>query len=95
MFDFGIEFIDFYRFEFSQEYGYLRLSEKARKTVGFWSSFFLWNLWIFFQRNVQVINVVLDPNRDACFGSKIGKVLLYEWFGYEWIILGKFFLFFW
>lgn len=33
MFDFGIEFVDFYRFEFSQEYGYLRLSEKARKTV--------------------------------------------------------------
>lgn len=70
MFDFGIEFIDFYRFEFSQEYGYLRLSERARKT-----------------RNVEVINVVLDPTRDACFGSKIGRVLLYEWFGYEWIIL--------
>lgn len=70
MFDFGIEFVDFYRFEFSQEYGYLRLSEKARKT-----------------RNVEVIHVVLDPSRDACFGSKIGRVLLYEWFGYEWIIL--------
>jgi len=70
MFDFGIEFVDFYRFEFSQEYGYLRLSEKARKT-----------------RNVEVIEVVLDPARDACFGSTIGRVLLYEWFGYEWIIL--------
>lgn len=70
MFDFGIEFIDSYRFEFSHEFGYLRLSEKARKT-----------------RKVEVINVVLDPSKDACFGSKIGKVLLYEWFGYEWVIL--------
>lgn len=70
MFDFGIEFVDFYRFEFSQEYGYLRLSDKARQT-----------------RNVEVIEVVLDPSKDACFGSTIGRVLLYEWFGYEWIIL--------
>jgi len=70
MFDFGLDFVEFYRFEFSQEYGYLRLSDKARRT-----------------RNVEVINVVLDPTRDECFGSKFGRVLLYEWFGYEWIIL--------
>ena len=43
MFDFGIEFVDFYRFEFSQEYGYLRLSDKARKTV---SHHFLLRFWV-------------------------------------------------
>ena len=37
---------------------------------------------------MEVIEVVLDPSKDACFGSTIGRVLLYEWFGYEWIILG-------
>jgi len=31
MFDFGIEFVDFYRFEFSQEYGYLRLRTRRVK----------------------------------------------------------------
>ena len=74
IFDFGFEYINLVRFEFSHEYGYLRLSEKARKT-----------------RNVEVIKVTLDPSKDECFKSlvwdKFGRVLLAEWFGYDWIIL--------
>ena len=88
MFDFGLEFVEFYRFEFSQEYGYLRLSDKARRTVSLKAAIIELN-YFFCQRNVEVINVVLDPTKDECFGSKFGRVLLYEWFGYEWIILGK------
>lgn len=60
----------FYRFEFSHEFGYLRLSEVARK-----------------KRKVEVITVVLDPSKDKCFGSSLGKALLIEWFGYETVIL--------
>jgi len=59
-----------YRFEFSHEFGYLRLSDAARR-----------------KRKVEVITVVLDPYRDACFGSAVGRALLIEWFGYESIIL--------
>lgn len=74
IFDFGYEYFNFCRFEFSHEYGYLRLSEQARRT-----------------RNVEVIKVILDPSKDACFQSlvwdKFGRVLLAEWFGYDWIIL--------
>jgi len=74
IFDFGFEYINLVRFEFSHEYGYLRLSEQARKT-----------------RNVEVIKVTLDPSKDECFKSlvwdKFGRVLLAEWFGYDWIIL--------
>ena len=36
-----------------------------------------------------MITVVLDPYRDECFGSAVGRALLIEWFGYESIILGK------
>lgn len=46
----------------------------------------------FFQRKVEVITVVLDPYRDACFGSAVGRALLIEWFGYESIILGNYLL---
>ncbi|CBY11274.1 unnamed protein product [Oikopleura dioica] len=74
IFDFGFEYTNLVRFEFSHEYGYLRLSEQARKT-----------------RNVEVIKVTLDPSKDDCFKSlvwdKFGRVLLAEWFGYDWIIL--------
>ena len=45
--------------------------------------------FIFVQRRVEVITVVLDPTQDKCFGSSIGRALLIEWFGYETIILGK------
>ena len=74
IFDFGFEYTNLVRFEFSHEYGYLRLSEQARKT-----------------RNVELIKVTLDPSKDDCFKSlvwdKFGRVLLAEWFGYDWIIL--------
>ena len=82
----------FYRFEFSHEFGYLKLSDRARKKVIKW---ILYNLFIFsVQRRVEVITVVLDPTQDKCFGSSIGRALLIEWFGYETIILGKIFNYF-
>ena len=78
----------FYRFEFSHEFGYLKLSDRARKKVI--ESILLRDFFILFvQRRVEVITVVLDPTQDKCFGSSIGRALLIEWFGYETIILGK------
>ena len=48
MFDFGLDFVEFYRFEFSQEYGYLRLSDKARRTVRSSTLEFIFPIFIIF-----------------------------------------------
>ena len=75
MFDFGLEFVEFYRFEFSQEYGYLRLSDKARRTVSPMAAKIELNNFLF-AREMSKLSMLfwtrrrtsaLDPNLDEFY----------------------------
>ncbi|CAH8640926.1 unnamed protein product [Schistosoma bovis] len=61
-----------YIIEYALEYGFLRLSPRARNRL-----------------NVTVKLIVLDPETNPCFGSKLSRFLMEEFLGYEDLLIGS------
>ena len=45
--------------------------------------------WLFFQLNISVQIVVLDPTQDACFGDSFSKFILHNFLGYDDVLMSS------
>ena len=44
---------------------------------------------LFFQLNISVQIVVLDPTQDACFGDSFSKFILHNFLGYDDVLMSS------
>ena len=72
-----------------KEYGFLRLciTKKGRQVLKM--QFFSERPDFFFQLNISVQIVVLDPTQDACFGDSFSKFILHNFLGYDDVLMSS------